>query len=123
MIEILADRLKKMRKLRKMTQDALAKKANTTKSTISNYENQHSTPSNDMLVDLAEALGTTTDYLLGRSDNYDHSKKSELDKIKEKIATEFPDEDLQFDDLDSLTAHDLREIYNYIKFRVNQRNE
>ena len=66
---MLGDRLKKARKSANLTQELLAKKVNTTKGTISNYENGHSTPSNDMLVLLANVLDTTTDYLLGRSES------------------------------------------------------
>lgn len=66
---MLGDRLKKARKSADLTQELLAKNVNTTKGTISNYENGHSTPSNEMLVLLADSLNTTTDYLLGRSDS------------------------------------------------------
>ncbi|MCC2473563.1 helix-turn-helix transcriptional regulator [Bacillus pacificus] len=66
---MLTQRLKETRKMRKLTQQGLADKVNTTKGTISNYENGHSTPSNEMLKDLANILGVTTDYLLGRNDN------------------------------------------------------
>lgn len=61
-------RIKQLRKLSKLTQEELGKRANTTKGTISNYENGHSTPSNQMLVVLADVLDVTTDYLLGRVD-------------------------------------------------------
>lgn len=64
-----ASRLKHLRNERKLSQEELAKKINTTKGTISNYENRHSTPSNELLGDLANILNTTTDYLLGRTDN------------------------------------------------------
>ncbi|WP_084245172.1 helix-turn-helix domain-containing protein [Planomicrobium okeanokoites] len=66
---MLTVRLKSARKAKKLTQDDLAKKVNTTKATISNYENGYSTPSNDMLLLLANALDISTDYLLGRTDN------------------------------------------------------
>ncbi|MFC4411897.1 helix-turn-helix domain-containing protein [Chungangia koreensis] len=66
---MLGDRLKKARKDSNLTQELLAQKVSTTKGTISNYENGHSTPSNEMLVLLANALDTTTDYLLGRSNS------------------------------------------------------
>ncbi|PHE59257.1 helix-turn-helix domain-containing protein [Bacillus pseudomycoides] len=65
---MLTERLKEARKMRKLTQQGLADKVNATKGTISNYENGHSTPSNEMLKDLANILGVTTDYLLGRDD-------------------------------------------------------
>ncbi|WP_270893255.1 helix-turn-helix domain-containing protein [Listeria welshimeri] len=65
---MISERLKHARKIRKLTQDDLAKLVNTSKATISNYENKYSSPSADMIVLLADALNVTTDYLLGKSD-------------------------------------------------------
>lgn len=65
---MLDHRLKIARKAKKLTQEQLAIQVQTTKGTISNYENGYSTPSNEMLVLLAKALNTTTDYLLGNTD-------------------------------------------------------
>lgn len=76
---MLSVRLKSARKRKKLTQDELAKLVSTTKSTISNYENGHSTPSNDMLILLANALDTSTDFLLGRNSNQFSSSKEELE--------------------------------------------
>lgn len=64
-IKVLAKRLRQARKNKKLTQEQLAHLVKTTKGTISNYENEYSTPSNEMLKDLAKALDVTTDYLLG----------------------------------------------------------
>lgn len=66
---MLSIRLKASRKAMKFTQEELAGKVNTTKGTISNYENGHSTPSNEMLVLLAQILNTTPNYLLGVTDH------------------------------------------------------
>lgn len=65
---MLDHRLKVARKANKLTQEQLAIKVQTTKGTISNYENGYSTPSNEMLVLLAKILNTTTDFLLGNSE-------------------------------------------------------
>ena len=65
---MLSQRLKIARSKSKLTQDGLSKKVNTTKSTISNYENGHSSPSNEMLVLLSDALNVSTDYLLGKTE-------------------------------------------------------
>src|SRR5699024_2313302 len=75
-----------IRNQRKLSQEELAKKINTTKSTISNYENRYSTPSNEVLRDLANILNTTTDYLLGRTDNPEplNSRLPELSAKDEK---------------------------------------
>ncbi|MBN6186443.1 helix-turn-helix transcriptional regulator [Aneurinibacillus sp. BA2021] len=66
---MLAQRLRQARKAKGYTQEDLAKLVNTKKTTISNYETKYSTPSNEMLIDLANVLETTTDFLLGRTDD------------------------------------------------------
>lgn len=118
---LFSKRLKYLRKLRKLSQEELAKKISTTKSTISNYENEYSTPSNDVLKDLADKLDTTTDYLLGR--DVDTTGESERKAIMNKIATEFPDIDLMFNDIKSWTAEEFEELYDYIKFKESQKNK
>lgn len=77
---MLDHRLKVARKTNKLTQEQLALKVQTTKGTISNYENGHSTPSNEMLVLLARVLNTTTDYLLGNTEimNRNQDEESEF---------------------------------------------
>jgi transcriptional regulator with XRE-family HTH domain len=70
-------RLRAARKRKKLSQEELAKLVNTTKSTISNYENEYSTPSNDTLIKLSSILETTTDYLLGRTDQYSPTMQEE----------------------------------------------
>ncbi|QRG68702.1 helix-turn-helix domain-containing protein [Brevibacillus choshinensis] len=65
---MLSQRLRTARKANGLTQEELAEHVCTTKGTISNYENNHSTPPNDMLRHLADILNVTTDWLLGRTD-------------------------------------------------------
>lgn len=81
---MLSIRLKSARTKLKLTQEELGKKVNTTKSTISNYENGHSTPSNDMLLLLADTLDTTTDYLLGRTEYPESAWNSKLPELTTK---------------------------------------
>ncbi|MUK89116.1 helix-turn-helix domain-containing protein [Ornithinibacillus sp. L9] len=100
-----AKRLRYIRKLRQLSQEELGKKINSTKSTISNYENEYSTPSNDVLRDLANVLDTTTDYLLGRSDA---PNRSEEESFQEFIN----DPDLQrwYKELPKSKEEDLRRL-------------
>lgn len=73
-------RLKYLRKLHKITQYELAIKLNTTKATISNWENGYSTPSNEMLVALVNIFNCSSDYLLrisNESESY-YFKSKEL---------------------------------------------
>jgi transcriptional regulator with XRE-family HTH domain len=64
---VISERIKIARNKRKLTQEELAKKVNTTKGTISNYENEYSKPSPEMIKDIADALDVDTDYLVGRT--------------------------------------------------------
>lgn len=88
-------RLKELRKEKKIKQKDLAKMLNTTKSAISNWETGYNTPKPDSLKDLANIFNVTVDYLLESMDNnivrdtnsiggykieYDHVK---LDFIKQ----------------------------------------
>ncbi|MGG0794567.1 helix-turn-helix domain-containing protein [Brevibacillus laterosporus] len=66
---MLSQRLRNSRKAKKLTQEQLAHKVQTKKTTISNYETGYSTPSNEMLKDLANTLDVSVDYLLGRTDD------------------------------------------------------
>ena len=81
------ERVALWRKKKKLTQEELAVKVNVTKAAISNYENGHSTPSNETLVALADALNIDTDYLLGRTDKpnvYELNSIHLEDEIHEK---------------------------------------
>lgn len=63
---------KKIRELRKslgITQSELAKKLGVSPSTIGMYEQGRREPDNKILLNLCKIFDTTTDYLLGKSDN------------------------------------------------------
>jgi transcriptional regulator with XRE-family HTH domain len=79
---VLSKRLKYLRKKNNLSQEGLGKLVNSTKGTISNYENEHSTPSNEMLVQLAKVLDTTTDYLLGKADNPEKTHEEEFEAFR-----------------------------------------
>lgn len=63
-----AQRLQKIRQEKNLTMTEFASLINTTKNTIWNYENGVSKAPQDMLFKMADVLGVTTDYLLGRSE-------------------------------------------------------
>lgn len=60
--------LKKIRQENNLTQDELAKKIDTSRSNIANYENGKNMPSIDILEKIASLFNCTTDYLLGKTD-------------------------------------------------------
>lgn len=69
MIQIkFAERLKQLREERGMTTVELAKIMNVTPNTITHWENDHCRTGFDTLALLAEIFHTTTDYLIGLTD-------------------------------------------------------
>ncbi|MEH7122076.1 helix-turn-helix transcriptional regulator [Bacillus sp. JJ1773] len=75
---MLGERIKKLRKERKITQEELGKKINVTKVSISGYENGIRNPDTDTLKKIADFFGVTTDYLLGRTDNPNEITSEEI---------------------------------------------
>lgn len=61
-------RVKRLRKLKGLSQSQLAEKLNVTKETISHYENNTQTPSLKTAKSIALILNTSLDYLMGIDD-------------------------------------------------------
>ena len=59
--------LKKIRKLKGITQKELAGILNISRSCISNYEAEKRQPDNDTIIRIADYFNVSVDYLLGRS--------------------------------------------------------
>lgn len=67
----IGDRIKELRKEQGLTQTALAEKVGLTYVQIGRYEKRGATPSAEVLGKLADALDTTSDYLMnGNTDNF-----------------------------------------------------
>lgn len=114
-------RLKVARKNNKLTQEQLAQKVQTTKGTISNYENGHSTPSNEMLVLLARTLNTSTDYLLGNTDKFNSDTNQEEAEFQAFIND--PELGVWYKELpqsDEEELRKLRTIWEMIKSEKNK---
>jgi transcriptional regulator with XRE-family HTH domain len=63
-------RIIEARKEKNLSQEALAKALNATPTTIGRYERDEVKPSIEVAAKIAEALGVSVDYLIGKSDNY-----------------------------------------------------
>ncbi|MDO4864912.1 MAG: helix-turn-helix transcriptional regulator [Clostridia bacterium] len=68
---VFSGRLREVRVLRGITQEELAEMADIARTMIGRYETTDQLPALDTLVRIADALGTSTDYLLGRTDTLD----------------------------------------------------
>lgn len=121
---MLSQRLKSARTRSKLTQDQLAAKVNTTKSTISNYENGHSSPSNEMLVLLSDALVVTTDFLLGKTENVTTNNKvtvagQEINLTEEELIlfNELKKHPIMFHDLASDPEKKVKQLIKLYKMK------
>lgn len=63
-----SNRLITLRKEQKIAQNELAQKIGVHANVLGRYERDETTPSIDMVVKIADALGVSLDYLLGKTD-------------------------------------------------------
>lgn len=70
------ERITLIRKQLKLSQEDLAKKIGTSAPIVGRYEREEIKPSIDVAAKLADALGVSLDYLLGKSDKMVLDKKS-----------------------------------------------
>ncbi len=63
-------RLKELREERELTQSDVAKGIGTNQRGISRWENEENQPPADMIIKLADYFNVSTDYLLGRTDDF-----------------------------------------------------
>lgn len=100
-MKTLGERLKDLRKEKGYTLEQVAEKLNTTKITISRYENNLREPKREAISQLAKLFNVSTDYLHGHTnDKFTLTKedkidiKNSLEKIKSDLST---DETILFD--------------------------
>lgn len=117
----LGERLAYEREKRRWSQEYVAGRVGISNAVLSNYERDKRDPDTDTLKRLANLYGVSTDYLLGNE--ADKGEKSRKAAIIDRIKTEFPDADLMFHDLASMTADDLEEVYEFIKFKKSQKDK
>ena len=104
------DRIKDLRGRKKLTQTELAKLVELTYVQIGRYETGKSNPSADVLQRLAQALDTTTDYLMKGTED-------------EAVAAQLTDKELlkQFKMVEQLTPEDKKLIITFIDAFLTKR--
>ena len=73
-MDILCERLKRLRKNKSITQEELGKQIGVLKTTISNYENGYSTPDAYTLTKIAKFYNVSIDFILGMSNSLSQPK-------------------------------------------------
>lgn len=75
-----SERLKELRKNKKLTQKEVAEKIGVARTTYAMYEQNRREPDNETLQKIADFFNVTTDYLLGRTDDPTMTAKEEAYK-------------------------------------------
>lgn len=87
--EVFAERLKELLEDKNVSQARLAKSMETTPQAISSYVKGKTTPDYDMLCNIAEYFGVTTDYLLGVSYVLSDEENTILDEMEKSGDIDF----------------------------------
>src|SRR5690554_5637414 len=74
----LGQRIKQLRENKDMSQIELGKLINVGNTTVSQWQSDKRSPDVPTIKRLADIFGTSSDYLLGRTDDPDHSKPKDL---------------------------------------------
>lgn len=70
MIELLNERIKKLREEENISQTELAKEIGIAKNTLCQYEKNKANPSLEIILQIADYFNVSVDYLLGRADDF-----------------------------------------------------
>jgi len=114
--------IKRLRNKRGMTIRQLELYSGVSNSYLSQLENgKRGIPSPDIIKKLSTGLRVDYEELMIKAGYMkEHEGITKRERIINKIATEFSDADLMFEDMESLTAEQLQEVYNFIKFKKEQ---
>ena len=84
-LESIGKRISRARRYLNINQKELCKKANITEASLSRYENEIREPKACVVAQLADALGVSTDYLLGLTDDINFKREKISDVSEETV--------------------------------------
>ncbi|MBS4535178.1 helix-turn-helix transcriptional regulator [Clostridium sp. D2Q-14] len=122
-MQTIGDRIKSRRIELNMTQKELSEKAQITEATLSRYENNLREPKAEIIINIAKALNTSTDKLMGvssPSNEYDLTEE-ELE-ILEQIKND-PEISILFHDLKSAPKKKIKQLIKTWEFLNEQFDE
>jgi transcriptional regulator with XRE-family HTH domain len=120
-------RLKELRSKKEISQRDLAKLLKLSPSTIAMYETGQREPDAETLKKIADFFNTTTDYLLGRTDDPNPPEKTIDDEIMSIMRAMGPDVAIMFYDLKGMTDDEKENLKIFLQGlkarRKKQRDE
>ena len=112
------NKIKELRKKKKLTQEELAEKINVTKLTISRWERGERVPKSDKAQQLADFLGVSVSYLLGYSDYKNKDMYLEEHSLDHIIESD------KYNAIETIGENNLPLVYKFLRreFEEEYRN-
>lgn len=110
------DRIKYQRERLNLSREDLANKLQIKYHTLAKYETNDREPDYETLVQIANTLGVTTDYILGKNQIKTSSKGKSLSLEKERLSE-------NIESIDDETAQKLSQYLNYLKFEKEDKKK
>lgn len=108
---MLGDKLRELRKKNHVTQAKLADYLNLDASSVAKYESGKVTPSQDVLLKMAQYFDVSVDYLLGKdSDSSGSNEDSELERFQFAL----------FGTHEEITDEIMEDVKAYARFKLEQ---
>lgn len=111
-----SERLKQLRKDKKLTQKELAQKFFLDDSSISKYENGKAVPETELLQSLSDFFEVSVDYLLGRS-----NIKNYLDDSNVTIALHSDETSFDYSDLSDEAKKEVQDFIEYVRHKYKDK--
>lgn len=116
-------RLIQLRKKENLYQVDVAKKIGVARATYGAYEQGNRQPDFETLRIIASFFNVTTDYLLGNSDHPQMSDDDKKAALIEEMARKYPEAEIMFDNLSGMTVEQLKEVDDFIRFKLQKRSD
>lgn len=120
---VLGKRMRWIRDKQDLKQKKVAKSLNVSAYQLSRYESGHSKPDPELIAEIATYYNVTTDFLLGKTDRPDMTEEDEKSSLIEEMAKKYPDADIMFDNLAEMTVEQLKEVDDFIKFKLQKKGD
>lgn len=111
-------RLKLLRKINKMTQEELGSKLGITKVSVCCYENNVRTPSLEVLYEMSNIFGVSSDYLLGKDIPIVMESALEYDSVISKEELKFLKQLRMYPELHKKLMEDPKRMLDLIEMRI-----
>lgn len=116
-------RIKQLRLEKNISQKDLAEHFNIARSTLSQYESNQRTPSDEMKLKISEYFNVSIDFLLGKTNTKNYEKNNPIDKIKGTAKINKLQTLASYYDDNEFTNDDLQDIKKFIDFVVAKKKK